>query len=148
MRLAIALALAAFTYHFEEKVTGNYPHTSAGTALVAGSHWRIDKAGIVSTAQIGGDGQDVVAINDGNQTWYPLHSPIPMPIGSPLFSFTMQPAVSKVIVAFADAAKSRLTFSYDLTMTMSGEKVRGRVGVKCESGRGKGTRNSRGARSR
>jgi hypothetical protein len=128
MKFAIALALAVFTYHFNEKVTGNYPHEHGGTALVAGSRWRIDHAGIVSTAQIGGDDRDTVAINDGNRTWYPLHSRTPMPINSSLFTYGLHPpAASKIDIAFADAAKTRLPFSYELVMTMSDEKIRCRV---------------------
>lgn len=127
MKFAIAFALAVFTYHFNEKVTGNYPHEHSGTALVAGSRWRIDHAGIVSTAQIGGDDRDTVAINDGNRTWYPLHSRTAMPISSTLFTFWMHDAVSKINVAFADAEKTRIAFSYELTATMMSEKVRCRV---------------------
>lgn len=127
MKFAIALALAVFTYHFEEKVTGYHPRAAEGTVLVAGKQFRIDYCGVVSTAQIGGDDRGVLAINDANQTWFPLHSQTPMPLGSLLFSFGMNPSVSKVMVAFTDAAKTHLQFSYDLAVTMGGEKVRGRV---------------------
>ncbi|HEY2829570.1 MAG TPA: hypothetical protein VGJ88_05575 [Thermoanaerobaculia bacterium] len=127
MKLAIVLALAVFTYHFNEKVTGNYPREKEGTVLVAGSQWRIGLPGTISSAEIGGEGRDTVAINDRNQTWFPLHSRMPMPIGGLLFSYPMNPEVSKIDVAFADGAKTRLAFSYDLTMTIAGEKVRGRV---------------------
>ena len=127
MKLAIALALAVFSYHFQEKVTGYRPHAGEGTVLVSGSQWRVDHAGVVSTAQIGGGDRDVVAVNDSNQTWFPLHSRTPMPINSILFDFPIHPAVSKVKVAFIDDAKTHLRFSYELTNTTFGEKVRGRV---------------------
>jgi hypothetical protein len=127
MKLVIALALAVFSYHFEEKVTGYHPHAGEGTVMVSGHQWRIDRAGAVSTAQIGGDDRDVIAINDSNQTWFPLHARTPMPVNSLLFNFSMHPTVSKVKVAFADDAKTHLQFSYDLATMIGGEKVRGRV---------------------
>lgn len=127
MKLAIALALAVFTYPFHEKVEGNYPHEYHGTAVVSGPQWRLEWAGGVSTVQIGGDDRDPVAINPKNQTWFTLRSRTVAPISGPLFSYGMHPSVSKIDVAFSDAAKTRLPFSYELTMTIGGETVHGRV---------------------
>ncbi|HEV8434057.1 MAG TPA: hypothetical protein VGR95_11640 [Thermoanaerobaculia bacterium] len=127
MKFAIAFALAVFSYHFEENVTGYHPHVAEGSVLVSGSQWRLDHRDIVSTAQIGGDGQDVIAINDSNQTWYSLHSRAGMSITSMLFTYPMKPSVSRVKVGFSDGTKTHLLFSYELTFTIANEKVRGRV---------------------
>lgn len=128
MTLAIALALAVFTYHFEEKVTGYHPHAAEGTVLVSGNQWRIEQPGVISTAQIGGDDRDAIAINEGNRTWFPLHSRTPTAIRSMLFTYSlMHPSISKLKVGFTDAAKTHLQFSYDVGFTIGGEKLHGRV---------------------
>jgi hypothetical protein len=128
MFTAIA-ARAAVTFRLEETVEGSRPRHASRRVLVEGSHWRIDHdgPGLFASATIGDSDHDAIAINDSNQTWYPLKYRAGLVIGSDLFSYGFGPAVSKIRVAFADAAKTRISYSYEIEIKVGTEKVRGRV---------------------
>ena len=120
---------AAVTFRLEETVEGTRPRHASRRVLVDGSHWRIDHDGpaLVASATIGDSDHDAIAINDSNHTWYPLKHRAGLVIGSDLFSYGFGAAVSKIRVAFADAAKTRIAYSYEIEIKAGTEKVRGRV---------------------
>ena len=129
LMFAAIAARAAVTFRLEDTVEGSRPRHVSRRVLVDGSHWRIDHDGPVLfvSATIGDSDHDAIAINDSNQTWYPLKSRAGPLIGSDLFSYPSGSAVSKIRVAFADAAKTRITYSYEIEIQAGSEKVRGRV---------------------
>jgi hypothetical protein len=122
-------ARAAVTFRLEDLVEGSRPRHASSRVLVDGSHWRIDHEGpaLFASATIGDSDHDAIAINDSNQTWYSLKHRAGIVIGSDLFSYGFGAAVSKIRVAFADAAKTRITYSYEIEIKVGTEKVPGRV---------------------
>jgi hypothetical protein len=132
-------ASAAQQYRFTSVVEGSYPRRLEGRVTGDDRLWRIDYAvppgNVVDLNTIIGSGDgSLIAINDTEQTWFRLPSRKRLQIDGALFSYGTEAEASKVEVhlqrvsnAGGDASEWKVDFSYKLTLTVSSEKVRGRV---------------------
>lgn len=116
--LISSAASAAVTYRFSSVTTGVYPSSRHGIITIGDRCWRADydlqsDEVAVFTSLIGHDGNDVVALNATNQTWYRIDAYEALAATSSLFTYGLAPAVSHVRVE-TDSASRRIVFSYRL----------------------------------
>ena len=125
---------AATAYSWSLATTGYNPSRGGGMAVVDGKRWVIRSEhvpGEVSTLDriVGGEGRELVAINDENQTWFRL--PKWNTNGSMLYRFGMPGSEMKIsklkITPATDGALTRIVFSYRFETKWINETLRGQV---------------------
>lgn len=130
------------SYHFATSSEGTYQRKAEGSVLLDGTKWRVDyklAPGEVSdlNAIVSGEHGEWIAVNDSMHSWFRLASKRRIAIDSGLFTYGPAKASNILVALHPEAAgddragaggpEYRLTFSYRIITTVSGETVRGEV---------------------